>query len=91
MGRNYIIKGLEFTRIFMPVNGEPRVEKRTAFYDGEEFWVYMRYIEISRAAQKAAPDRVQVFFDSVSARVEKRDENGNMVQYSELYPVREYV
>ena len=92
MGHDYIIKGLEFNRIFTPVNGEPRIEKRTVCnYDGEEFWLYMRYCQIACAAAKANPGRVQVFWDRVSIRVYQHDENGNTVQYSEVYPVREYV
>ena len=84
------VKGLEFTRLFFPVDGkEPRIEKRNLRRpDDGEFELYFRYCQMALAAQKKNPERVQVFMDSVSVRVYVKDENGRDYRFSELYPVR---
>ena len=91
MKHEYAFKGLEFTRIFTPANGEPRVEKRTVCNPGDgDFWLYMRYGQIALAASKQDPGRVQVSWDRVSVRVYQYGENGRIVRWSELKPLRDY-
>lgn len=84
------VTGLEFTRVFFPVDGaSPRIEKRNIPTTDEGYFeLYLRYCKMACAAQKADPARVQVFWDSVSIRVYQKDEKGRDCRFSELYPVR---